>query len=250
MTDQTVGLPTGSARLARLRSGAARLLQRLELSPRTAWALTAVVAVVLTRHFWVDEGDFPNILFTVAVTLALAALAVLLSAPGVVRNRPDGVAGRRGRRRGLGQARDHEHGRARLRPLLLSRAPGRRSATSGATSAATSSRSWSRSLPQARWAGSPIASTPPACPAAAPPWRCCSASASPGTAPTPRASGATCSSTTRTSMSRRSTRPGARRSRRCGAERCWRRRRARPWRGQPLPSRPRAGPRPSRRTSS
>ena len=48
MTDQTAGLPTGSPpRLSRLRSSAAKVLQRLEPAPRTAWALTALVAVVL-----------------------------------------------------------------------------------------------------------------------------------------------------------------------------------------------------------
>src|ERR1044072_4552471 len=79
MTDQTLGLPTGSPRTARLRSIAAQLLRRIELRPTTSWAVAALIVSVLMRHFWVDEGALPNILFTAAVTLALIALLVLLT---------------------------------------------------------------------------------------------------------------------------------------------------------------------------
>src|SRR5256885_316722 len=79
MTDQTVGLPTGTPPLSRLRSIAARLLRRVELRPRTAWAVAGLIAAVLMRHFWIDEGNLPNILFTAAVTLSLIAFTVLLS---------------------------------------------------------------------------------------------------------------------------------------------------------------------------
>jgi len=58
---------------------AARLLRRIEVRPRTAWALSALIAAVLMRHFWRDEGTFPNILFTAGVTAALGALVVVLT---------------------------------------------------------------------------------------------------------------------------------------------------------------------------
>ena len=79
MTDQTVGLPSRTPRLSRLRSFATRLLRRIELRPRAAWAVAALIAAGLMRHFWLDEGTFPNILFTAGVTLSLVALVVLLT---------------------------------------------------------------------------------------------------------------------------------------------------------------------------
>ena len=225
MTDQTLGLPAGRPRTARLRSIAANVLRRIELRPTTSWAVAALIGSMLTRYFWIDEGTFPNILFTVAVTLALIAILGPDDAPGAVCDCAGGLA--RGADRGdlLGQAGRHEHGPARLRHRLLSellvdgqlsverpaplpRGPRRRAARRGR-----------------RRPGSPTAPTARAFRAAGPRWLCRCASRSPGTAPTPRASAGTCSSTTRTCTSRPSTRPGARRSRRCGAVRCWRRRR-------------------------
>ena len=251
MTDQTVGLPTGSARplsvaLRRRQAVAAsralptdglgadspgcrrpdptllgrrRRRSRTFCSPRPSPWRWSALAVLLSRRAF----------FAATLTASLVVVVVVTASA---------------------KRATHEHGPARLRHLLLSRLlvdgelplerppPLPRRARGRAPGRRLGGR------------GSPIAPTPPACPAAGPPWRCCSASALPGTAPTPRASGATCSSTTRTSTSRRSTPPGARRSRRCGAERCWRRRRDRPWRGPRSPFRPRAAPRPSRRTSS
>ena len=58
---------------------AARLQRRIELGPRAAWAVAALIAAILMRHFWLDEGTFPNILFTAGVTLSLIALIVLLT---------------------------------------------------------------------------------------------------------------------------------------------------------------------------
>jgi hypothetical protein len=55
------------------------VLRRIELRPTTSWAVAALVVSVMARHFWVDEGTFPNILFTTAVTLALIACLVLLT---------------------------------------------------------------------------------------------------------------------------------------------------------------------------
>ena len=79
MTDQTVGLPTGRPRSARLRSLAANVLRRIELRPTTSWAVSALIGAVLMRYFWTDEGELPNILFTAAVTATLVALLVLLT---------------------------------------------------------------------------------------------------------------------------------------------------------------------------
>lgn len=78
--DQSVSVPAAPAgRIARLRGGFARLLARLQLQPRTAWMLAALIAAGLGRYFWRDEGEIYNILFTVGVTLALIGLVALLS---------------------------------------------------------------------------------------------------------------------------------------------------------------------------
>ena len=79
MTDQTIGLPGAPAKWGRLRALAARLLRRSELRPATAWMVVALVAAVIGRHFWRDEGEFANILFTAAVTLALVAIVMLIA---------------------------------------------------------------------------------------------------------------------------------------------------------------------------
>ena len=49
------------------------------LRPRAAWIVAGLIVAILMRHFWLDEGTLPNILFTAGVTLALIALAVLLT---------------------------------------------------------------------------------------------------------------------------------------------------------------------------
>jgi len=79
MTDQTIGLSTRAPRFGRLRTFAAYCLGRIRLHPLTAWAIAAVIAAVLARHFWLDEGNGPNILFTSAVTLSLVAAVALLT---------------------------------------------------------------------------------------------------------------------------------------------------------------------------
>src|SRR3990170_1400677 len=76
---QTLGLPTIKGRSARLRAFAADLLARFELRPRSAWIIAALIGAALGRHFWIDEGYLPNILFTAAVTLALIALVLLIT---------------------------------------------------------------------------------------------------------------------------------------------------------------------------
>jgi Sulfatase len=78
MTDQTLGLPTGRPRTGRLRSVAAQVLGFVDLRPTTSWAIAALIGAMLAGYFWVDEGAFPNILFTAGVTLALIVLLVLL----------------------------------------------------------------------------------------------------------------------------------------------------------------------------
>ncbi len=79
MADQTLSLPTGPSRGARIYALVTRLLRPAELRPATAWALTSAVVFLLGRHFWRDEGEFPNILFTAAVTLALISAVVVLT---------------------------------------------------------------------------------------------------------------------------------------------------------------------------
>jgi phosphoglycerol transferase MdoB-like AlkP superfamily enzyme len=79
MTDQTLGLPAGRPRTGRLRSIAAQMLRSIELRPTTSWAVAALIGALLARHFWVDEGSLPNILFTAGVTLALIVLLVVLA---------------------------------------------------------------------------------------------------------------------------------------------------------------------------
>jgi len=79
MTDRILGLPPKNLRLAKLRAIAGRYARGIELRPSTAWAIAALIAAVLARHFWLDEGLLPNILFTAAVTLGLIALIALLT---------------------------------------------------------------------------------------------------------------------------------------------------------------------------
>ena len=49
------------------------------MRPATAWAVSALLLALLVRHFWVDEGELANILFTFAVTGALVALVLVIS---------------------------------------------------------------------------------------------------------------------------------------------------------------------------
>jgi phosphoglycerol transferase MdoB-like AlkP superfamily enzyme len=79
MTEQTLGVPVGTPRIARLRSLAALLARSIELRPSTCWAVAALIVSGLTCRFWVDEGTLPNILFTAAVTLALIATVMLVT---------------------------------------------------------------------------------------------------------------------------------------------------------------------------
>ena len=79
MTDETIGLPGLPAKWGRLRALAARLWRPRELRPVTAWIVVAVLAAVVGRHFWRDEGEFANILFAAAVTAALIAIVTLIA---------------------------------------------------------------------------------------------------------------------------------------------------------------------------
>ena len=79
MTDETIGLPVLPAKWGRLRALAARLRRPRELRPVTAWIVVAVLAAVVGRHFWRDEGEFANILFAAAVTAALIAVVTLVA---------------------------------------------------------------------------------------------------------------------------------------------------------------------------
>ena len=79
MTDETIGLPVLPAKWGRLRALAARLWRPRELRPVTAWIVVAVLAAVVGRHFWRDEGELANILFAAAVTAALIAVVTLVA---------------------------------------------------------------------------------------------------------------------------------------------------------------------------
>lgn len=79
MTDQTIGLPGIPAKRGRLRALAARLRRPRELRPATAWFAVALLAALIGRHFWRDEGEFPNILFAAAVTASLVAVVLLIA---------------------------------------------------------------------------------------------------------------------------------------------------------------------------
>ncbi|KAB2920365.1 MAG: sulfatase-like hydrolase/transferase [Hyphomicrobiaceae bacterium] len=79
MADQTLGLPAGPSRGARIYSLVTRVLRPAEVSPVTAWATAAAVVFLMGRHFWRDEGELPNILFTAAVSLALISAIVVLA---------------------------------------------------------------------------------------------------------------------------------------------------------------------------
>jgi phosphoglycerol transferase MdoB-like AlkP superfamily enzyme len=79
MTDQTIGLPGLPAKKGRLRALAACLRRPRELRPGTVWTIVAVLALLIGRHFWRDEGELANILFTVAVTGGLVAFVMLIA---------------------------------------------------------------------------------------------------------------------------------------------------------------------------
>jgi phosphoglycerol transferase MdoB-like AlkP superfamily enzyme len=77
MTDQSVGLlDVPAKRIARL---VRRCVPRKPVRSATAWLIVSMLAAGLARHFWNDEGEFANILFTVGVTGALASLLVLMT---------------------------------------------------------------------------------------------------------------------------------------------------------------------------
>jgi hypothetical protein len=51
----------------------------LRLGPTAVWSLSGAAALTLFAHFWNGEGEVINVVFTTAVTLAIAAWIVLLS---------------------------------------------------------------------------------------------------------------------------------------------------------------------------
>ena len=60
-------------RLARL------VTPRQAVRPATAWLVVGVLSALLARQFWWDEGELPNILFTIGATGTLASFLVLVS---------------------------------------------------------------------------------------------------------------------------------------------------------------------------
>src|SRR5262249_51893975 len=79
MTDGSLSLRRANLRFARLRGLLASYRRLLALSPPTAWAIAALIGALLLRHFWLDEGNFANILFTAAATLGIISFFTLLT---------------------------------------------------------------------------------------------------------------------------------------------------------------------------
>ena len=196
MTDQTLGLPQEGLDLPGCAPTAAQLLRRIELRPTTSWAVAALIAAGPDAAFLGRRRHVPQHSLHRGRDAGAGRLRGAADAPGAVRDRAGRLAGRADRGRLLGQARGHEHGRARLRPLLLSellvddqlsverpaplpRGSRRCAARRGGSLAWLAYRADGTRVPR-RWAA-----------LALPLFACCS----PGTAPTPRASAGTCSST-------------------------------------------------------
>src|SRR5512145_921277 len=79
MTDHSIGLPGAPAKGEPLRSQAAFVLGGQVLPPATAWFGVGLVWVGMAGSFWQDEGEFPNIVFTLGVTGALVAFLTLIT---------------------------------------------------------------------------------------------------------------------------------------------------------------------------
>ena len=58
---------------------ARRVLPRRPVRPATAWLIAGLLALSLGRHFWRDEGELANILFTAAATGALISVLMLIT---------------------------------------------------------------------------------------------------------------------------------------------------------------------------
>ncbi len=76
MTDQTAGLSESEARAQRAQI-ARDLLAARQLRPTTVWSIAGAAVFGLFGHFWQYEGALPNILFTAATTLCIAAVIVI-----------------------------------------------------------------------------------------------------------------------------------------------------------------------------
>ena len=74
MTDQTVVFQKGLSRLSGLRALGALFFRPAPVRPTTAWALAAFIAGGLMHHFWSNEGELPNIIFTAGVTHGAGSL--------------------------------------------------------------------------------------------------------------------------------------------------------------------------------
>ena len=79
MTDHSIGLPGVPAKGEPLRSVAAFALGGLVVPPAAAWLGVGLVWVGMAGSFWQDEGEFPNVVFTLGATAALGALVTLLT---------------------------------------------------------------------------------------------------------------------------------------------------------------------------
>ena len=82
MAQQTVqveAVPRLARLLARLGAITRAIRNGEKIRPETAYGLAMLIAALLARHFWLDEGTPANIVFTVGVTAAIVAVVALIS---------------------------------------------------------------------------------------------------------------------------------------------------------------------------
>jgi len=78
MAEQTVRV-SGAPRLGRLGALARAVRTGEKVSPETAYLAAALLIALVGRHFWLDEGTWTNVIFTVGVTAGLIAALTLLT---------------------------------------------------------------------------------------------------------------------------------------------------------------------------
>ncbi len=79
MTDQSLGFDPGLSALARLRRMTRQALQPGALRPGACWAMAGLLGLAVFTWFWQTEGHTANLIFTIGVTIAIAAFLLFVS---------------------------------------------------------------------------------------------------------------------------------------------------------------------------